>query len=102
MDNNTFPWLAENQTQWLFIDEAGDPTLFNKKGQSLVGREGCSSFFIVGKLEVDKPNDLSQSLTRLRQGILADPYFSCVPSFQPEGQKTALLFHAKDDLPEVR
>ncbi len=102
MVNNVFPWPAEHQTQWLFIDEAGDPTLFNKKGQSLVGLEGCSSFFIVGKLEVNNPDALSQSLTTLHQEILTDPYFAGVPSFQPERQKTALLFHAKDDLPEVR
>ena len=34
--------------------------------------------------------------------ILADPYFKGVPSLQPEQKKTALGFHAKDDLPEVR
>jgi hypothetical protein len=31
-----------------------------------------------------------------------DPYFKDVPSMLPQGQKTALVFHAKDDLPEVR
>lgn len=102
MDSTAFTWHPKFQTQWLFIDEAGDPTLFNRKGQSLVGRDGCSRFFIVGKLEVDKPEALSQSLTTLRKEILADPYFAGVPSFQPERKKTALFFHAKDDLPEVR
>ena len=34
--------------------------------------------------------------------MLADPYFKDVPSLQAEEKKTALLFHAKDDLPEVR
>ena len=67
MDSIAFTWNSEHQTQWLFIDEAGDPTLFNKKGLSLVGREGCSRFFIVGKLEVDNPEVLSQSLITLRQ-----------------------------------
>lgn len=34
--------------------------------------------------------------------MLADPYFAGVESFRPERKKTALLFHGKDDLPEVR
>jgi hypothetical protein len=33
---------------------------------------------------------------------LADPYFKNVPSMDASGQKTAIAFHAKDDLPEVR
>jgi hypothetical protein len=41
-------------------------------------------------------------LESLRQRLLADPYFKGVPSMQPEQKKTALGFHAKDDLPEVR
>ena len=102
MENSDFAWLNEQQTQWLFVDEAGDPTLFNKKGRSLVGRDGCSRFFIVGKLEVEDPQALDQSLTALRQELLTDPYFAGVPSFQPQRQKTSVLLHAKDDLPEVR
>jgi hypothetical protein len=34
--------------------------------------------------------------------MLADPYFAGVESFKPARHKTAHLFHAKDDLPEVR
>lgn len=102
MENAEFSWLTEPQTQWLFIDEAGDPTLFNKRGRSLVGRDGCSNFFMIGKLEVDDPPALSQAMNDLRQELLADAYFAGVPSFQPERQKTAHLFHAKNDLPEVR
>lgn len=33
---------------------------------------------------------------------MSDPYFKGVPSLREDGQKTALAFHAKDDLPEVR
>lgn len=99
---NPAPEPAQPQTQWLFVDEAGDPTLFNRKGESLVGTDGCSRFFILGKLEVDDPQTLSQTLTDLRQDMINDPYFAGVPSFDPARQKTALLFHGKDDLPEVR
>jgi len=31
-----------------FVDEAGDDTLFDKKGRVIVGQEGCSNYFILG------------------------------------------------------
>ena len=40
-------------TLHFFVDEAGDPTLFDTKGRILVGQEGCSKTFIVGKLDVE-------------------------------------------------
>lgn len=88
--------------QWLFVDEAGDPTLFHSSGKPIVDTPGCSRFFIIGKLEVEEPDSLAKALTDLRRELLADPYFAGVESFRPEREKTAVLFHAKDDLPEVR
>jgi hypothetical protein len=85
-----------------FVDEAGDPTLFNRKGRLIVGDEGCSRYFLLGKLEIEGPEVLSAQLTALRQDLVADPYFKGVPSMQPGHRKTALAFHAKDDIPEVR
>jgi len=84
------------------VYEAGDPTLFHASGKPIVGTPGCSRFFIIGKLEVDDPAALAKALTGLRQDLFTDPYFVGVESFRPERKKTALLFHAKDDLPEVR
>jgi hypothetical protein len=85
-----------------FVDEAGDPSLFDSKGRILVGEEGCSNYFILGKLDVDDPPALAAALETLRARLLADPYFKRVPSMQPERRKTALGFHAKDDVAEVR
>jgi hypothetical protein len=85
-----------------FVDEAGDPTLFNSKGRVIVGDQGCSRYFILGKLEIEDPAGLDAELRRLRAELLADPYFKGVPSMQPEQGKTALAFHAKDDVAEVR
>jgi len=85
-----------------FVDESGDPTLFDSKGRVLVGKDGCSRFFMLGLLEVADPYGLAQRLTDLRSRLLSDPYFRGVPSMQPDALKTALAFHAKDDLPEVR
>lgn len=85
-----------------FVDEAGDPTLFGSRGKQLVGTEGCSAYFMLGKLDIAEPELLAVELQTLREKLLADPYFNGVPSMQPEGRKTAVSFHAKDDLPEVR
>jgi len=85
-----------------FVDEAGDPTLFDSKGRILVGQQGCSAYFILGKLDVADPAALGAALDQLRAALLADPYFKRVPSMQLQRRKTALAFHAKDDVPEVR
>ena len=85
-----------------YVDESGDPTLFDSKGRVLVGSEGCSRFFILGLLQVSDPEGLDARLADLRARLLSDTYFSGVPSMQPDARKTALAFHAKDDLPEVR
>jgi hypothetical protein len=75
---------------------------FDAKGRILVGEEGCSKTFILGKLDVEDPAALHRALEQLRAGLLADPYFKRVPSMQPERGKTARAFHAKDDVAEVR
>lgn len=93
---------TEKETLNIFVDEAGDPTLFANRRRAIVGTEGCSQFFILGKLEVDDPAGLGQRLEALRRQLMDYPYFGGVPSFDPARGKTAVAFHAKDDLPEVR
>ena len=85
-----------------FVDEGGDGVLFSRNGKGLVGTEGCSRFFILGLLDVPDPEALNDHFDELREQLLHDSYFRGVPSMQPEERKTALAFHAKDDLPEVR
>lgn len=85
-----------------FVDEAGDGTLFDRKGRVIAGTEGCSSHFALGVLDVADLAGLEQRLVQLRLRILGDPYFSGVPSLKSEAGKTAIFFHAKDDIPEVR
>ena len=94
--------MEQPARQHCFVDEAGDPTLFAARGRALVGEAGCSGYFMIGALEVANPHALGAALGELRSSLLADPYFSGVPSMQVERRKTALAFHAKDDLPEVR
>ncbi|HEY1790924.1 MAG TPA: DUF3800 domain-containing protein [Verrucomicrobiae bacterium] len=100
--NEKKPELSAPQIKHYFVDEAGDPILFDAKGRVLPGTEGCSRYFIVGLLDVADASKLAKDLHDLRAKLLADPYFKGVPSMQPDEKKTALYFHAKDDLPEVR
>ena len=85
-----------------FVDEAGDPSLFNAKGKVIVGTEGCSRYFILCKLDVAEPERLAIALDELRAALIKDPYFADVPSMQLSARKTAIMFHAKDDASEVR
>ena len=85
-----------------FVDEAGDPNLFKKRGKPIVGKDGCSKFFMLGVADVAAPQAVVNDLTQLRMQLCEDPYFKGVPSFDPARRKTAIMFHAKDDLPEVR
>ena len=85
-----------------FVDEAGDLTLFDKKGRVVVGTEGVSRYFMLGVAELPDPDAAATALEALRRDLLADPYFRGVPSMQPDARKTALCFHAKNDVAEVR
>jgi hypothetical protein len=85
-----------------FVDETGDGVIFDGKGQVLVGTGKVQDYFTVGMVECWTLEALTADLAALRIQLLADAYFKGVPSMQPEAKKTALFFHAKDDLPEVR
>ena len=87
--------------RYYFVDEGGDSTLFARKGKVLIGTEGCSRFFILGVLDVLKPASLQRDIDNLRVKLVNDPYFQNIPSISPEAKKTAVSFHAKDDIPEV-
>lgn len=94
--------MSRSSIRSYFVDEAGDGTLFAQRGRIIVGTEGCSRFFILGLLDVICPELLSRDLNELRTQLLVDPYFKGVESMQPQARKTALAFHAKDDVAEVR
>jgi hypothetical protein len=85
-----------------FVDEAGDLSLFNKRQQVVLGTEGVSNHFMVGVAYVPDPQAIESRLSSLRAALLGDPLLNTAPSMDPARKKTALYFHAKDDLPEVR
>ncbi len=83
---------------WYFVDEAGDPNFYGKKNRFIVGEKGCSRVFILGFAEIFDPIPIRQELLRLQQYVVNNPYFHKKPYID----RTAIAFHAKNDLPEVR
>ena len=57
---------------------------------------------MMGCLEVADPLTLAADIEALREVLLADPTLNRVPSMTAAERKTAVAFHAKDDIPEVR
>lgn len=89
---------AEQGCSWFFVDEAGDTTFFDRRGRLIVGEEGCSPILILGYVRADQPTEIRRRMLDLQREVLSNSYFENVPSLQ----KTAVAFHAKDDLPEIR
>jgi len=83
---------------YYFVDEAGDPAFYNKHGEFIVGREGCSKILMLGFVETDEPKVIRQGLQEIRDKIRKDPYLKDIPSLK----KSLQYFHATDDCPEVR
>jgi len=90
------------QIRYYYVDEAGDLTLFDKKGRITVGNEGVSKVFMIGVIRLTDPNLAKQKLEDLRSSLLTDSRFKNIPSMQPEAKKTALFFHAKNDHSDIR
>lgn len=81
-----------------FVDESGDPTFYDRRGNLIVGQEGCSPILILGFIETQNPQIIRREVLALQREIVNEPYFQSFPSIQ----KTAVAFHAKDDVPEVK
>ncbi len=93
---------TDSNTLHYFVFEAGDPVLFNRKGCLMVGDDGCSSYVILGKMEIHGPAEVEREFQALWTELPADPYFKDVPSTQARNRKTAMACHARNDLPEIR
>lgn len=89
---------AKPGANWFFVDESGDPTFYDRKGNLIVGHEGCSPILILGFIETQQPESIRQAVLKLQREVIAEPYFEGVPSLAG----TEVAFHAKDDLPEIR
>lgn len=89
---------AKDEISYFFVDESGDPTFYDKRGNLIVGTEGVSKILILGFIHTENPKAIRQKLQILQREITSDKYLQGIPSLQ----KTARAFHAKDDSPEVR
>lgn len=56
---------------WFFVDESGDPTFYDRKGNLIVGQEGCSPILLLGFIETVDPAPIRQALLEL-QIVVAD------------------------------
>ena len=82
-----------------YVDEAGDSTLFDRRGRVVIQTDGCSRFFMLGSLQVGDPDGLDRALSNLRVQLAQDSYYRGIPSFE---KRSSQAFHATDDIPEVR
>ncbi|MFH1636015.1 MAG: DUF3800 domain-containing protein [Chloroflexota bacterium] len=89
---------AQPGSTWFFVDESGDPTFYDKRGNLIVGNAGCSPILLLGFIETQNPQVIRKAVLDLQHKVVNDPYFQDFPSIR----KTADAFHAKDDLPEIR
>ena len=84
---------------YFFVDESGDTTFYNRKGEWIVGKEnGSSSILLMGFIRTTELEFLRRKLIQLKNEVLNDSYLKDIPSMK----KTKISFHAKDDCPEVR
>ncbi len=88
----------KREKAYYFVDEAGNPAFYNRRGEFIVGKEGCSKILMLGFVETDEPKAIRKELEKIRNKIKNNPYLKDVPSLK----KSLIHFHATDDCAEVR
>ena len=83
---------------YYFVDESGDPCFYDKRGNYIVGQEGCSKMLMLGFIQTDEPKHIRKALYEVQEKIGNDQYLKGIPSIE----KSLKHFHATDDCPEVR
>ena len=56
---------AKPGSNWFFVDESGDPTFYDRKGNLIVGQGGCSPILVLGFVETQQPEPIRQAVLRL-------------------------------------
>ena len=86
-----------------FLDEAGDTTFFGKGNIPVLGIDGVSKYFILGKIVFNTPLQiLRNEIIVLEQEVLNNPYFQVASVHKKRNNTGRFYFHATDDLPELR
>jgi len=87
-----------NEKQYFFVDESGDPYFYNRHGENILHKNGCSPILILGFIRTKKPGTIRAGLKRLKNIVAKDGYLVGISSVK----NSLKAFHAKDDCPEVR
>lgn len=88
----------QEKTVYFFVDESGDPYFYDRKGNLIIGKEGCSKILILGFIKTEEPELLRQAILKVKSDLSKDTYLEKIPSLI----KSLKYFHATDDTPEVR
>jgi hypothetical protein len=83
---------------FFFVDESGDPYFYDRQGNFIPGKEGCSKILMLGFVKTEQPEVIRRATNQIREEIKKDEYLREIPSVK----KSLIAFHATDDCPEVR
>lgn len=59
---------------YFFVDESGDANFYNRYGEFIVGKEGCSKILMLGFIVASEPDAIRRSLQQLKNEIASDKY----------------------------
>ena len=88
----------KNKNLYFFVDESGDPYFYDRYGNFIVRKQGCSKILLLGFIKTEKPEIIRHRLKELKQEIEKDKYLTEIPSVK----KSLVAFHATDDCSEIR
>lgn len=99
---NTISANASSPATTYYVDEAGDGILFGPQGRLRLKDPDASRFFMLGMVQCADGAAIGVALDQMRRELASNPLYASIPSMLPEAQKTARVFHAKDDHAEIR
>jgi hypothetical protein len=67
---------AKPGNNWFFVDESGDPTFYDRRGNLIVGQEGCSHILVLGFVETQQPEAIRQAVLQLHSTQTKSPHCS--------------------------
>lgn len=70
---------TQKQIRHYYVDEAGDLTLFDKRGRIMLGKNGVSNTFMIGVVRLENPLLVGEKLEALRSSLLVDERFKNIP-----------------------
>ncbi len=94
--------MKSENSDYRFLDEAGDTTFFGKGKIPIIGQNGVSNTFIIGMLKIKEDISKVRENVRMLQKNISENKFLHVPSVLKKIQSNGFYFHATDDIPEIR